>query len=273
MSKQKVVSYSQYSTYMSCGRKYYYSYIKKAMPFSKNIYTTFGTAMHEVLQEYLELAYDKGDRDSFNFFEKLKERLSYHNDNDKTLTNIEYINYLIQGVETLLQFHFDFKKIMPKVKDWELVANEFEIKEDLNDLNFTQYIDSLFKKRDSDEFLIVDIKTSQFRYVQKYIDLKKKMQLHLYRESIRRLYNVDDSKIRTQYLVLAVNRDVAYGKINKYQVIDIESTQTKDFYKFVDIVFKDGQRREDIDLYPKNHTKLCDYCAIKSECDNNYLIN
>ena len=99
------------------------------------------------------------------------------------------------------------------------------------------------------------------------------MQLHLYRETLAEEKGISPSDIETKYLVLAVNRDIAYGKVNKYQLIDITSVRTTDFYKFVDNIFDKGKRREDVTLYPKSKSPLCDYCDLKKECDSNYLIN
>ena len=273
MSQRKIVSYSQYSTYRNCPRKYFYTYVKKIGGFKANEYTTFGTAMHETLQEYLELAYRKEDRNQYDMYEKLKYYLTKNNNKDHTLTPLELSTYLLKGLETLLQIHYDFKNIFPKIKEWELVSNEYEMKKVYNDLDFNQYIDVLFKKRGEDKYIIIDIKTSKFRYVVKYIDVKKKMQLHLYRETLAEQLGIPSSNIETKYLVLAVNRDIAYGKVNKYQVIDVTSVRTTDFYNFVNDIFVDGKRREDISLYPKNVTKLCDYCDLKKECNSNYLIN
>lgn len=272
MSKRRVVSYSQYNTYRGCPRKYFYTYVKKIGGYKANEYTTFGSAMHETLQEYLELAYDKKDRNDYDIYNKLKHYLIKGNSEDHTLSPLQLSTYLLKGVETLLQLHYDFKDIFPKIKEWELVSNEYEMKEVYKDLDFKQYIDVLFKKRDANKYIIVDIKTSKFRYIKKYIDLKKKMQLHLYRESLAKEKGIKTSDIKTQYLVLAVNRDISYGKVNKYQVIDIDSVRTKDFYEFVGDIFDKGARREDVNLYPKNPTPLCDYCDLRKECDSNYLI-
>ena len=59
-SKNKHISYSSLSTYNKCPKKWELMYLRNEIPFTQNIYTCFGTAMHETLQTYLEtLCHDK----------------------------------------------------------------------------------------------------------------------------------------------------------------------------------------------------------------------
>jgi hypothetical protein len=51
------VSFSQYSTYSSCPQQYKLRYIDRLGESSANIYTIFGTAIHETIQEFLKVMY------------------------------------------------------------------------------------------------------------------------------------------------------------------------------------------------------------------------
>ena len=51
------VSFSQYSTYSSCPRSYKLRYIDKLGESSANIYTIFGTSIHETIQHFLSVMY------------------------------------------------------------------------------------------------------------------------------------------------------------------------------------------------------------------------
>ena len=55
---QKNVSYTQFSTWMECPHRWKEQYIDKIKQ-PPSIYLSFGTAMHETLQEYMELMYNK----------------------------------------------------------------------------------------------------------------------------------------------------------------------------------------------------------------------
>ena len=59
MARKKTVSYSQFSLWEQCPYSWKLQYVDKALPFTDNIYTLFGTSMHEVLQEYLKVMYSK----------------------------------------------------------------------------------------------------------------------------------------------------------------------------------------------------------------------
>ena len=53
------ISYSQYSQYATCPKRWKLNYIDKRGTYSQSIYTLFGTAMHEVLQSYLTIMYEE----------------------------------------------------------------------------------------------------------------------------------------------------------------------------------------------------------------------
>ena len=56
-SKYTHVSYSSVSTYNKCPKLWEMQYLRKEIPFTQNIYTCFGTAMHETMQEWLTVMY------------------------------------------------------------------------------------------------------------------------------------------------------------------------------------------------------------------------
>jgi hypothetical protein len=56
---QTGVSYSQYSKWCSCPHHFYQSRVLKKEVFEDSINTCFGTAMHEVLQTYIDALYNK----------------------------------------------------------------------------------------------------------------------------------------------------------------------------------------------------------------------
>ena len=56
--KQSRISYSQLSMYNECPLKWKLNYVDNLRISESNIYLIFGTAMHEVLQTYLEIMYN-----------------------------------------------------------------------------------------------------------------------------------------------------------------------------------------------------------------------
>ena len=56
---QKNISYSQMSIFRGCSYRWKLQYKDKIKRFTSSIHTVFGTAVHEVMQHYLDVAYDK----------------------------------------------------------------------------------------------------------------------------------------------------------------------------------------------------------------------
>ena len=52
------ISYSQYSMYDQCPKRWKINYMDGNKEFTPNIHTTFGTAFHETLQSYLGIMYE-----------------------------------------------------------------------------------------------------------------------------------------------------------------------------------------------------------------------
>ena len=55
---QKNVSYSQMSIFRGCPYRWKLQYKDKIKAFTSSIHTVFGTAIHEVLQHYLDVMFD-----------------------------------------------------------------------------------------------------------------------------------------------------------------------------------------------------------------------
>ena len=56
---QKNISYSQMSIFRSCPYRWKLQYKDKIKRFNSSIHTVFGTAVHEVMQHYLDVMYEK----------------------------------------------------------------------------------------------------------------------------------------------------------------------------------------------------------------------
>ena len=63
---EKNISYTQLSAWSECPHRWKEMYIDKIKT-PPNIYFSFGTAMHETLQEYMELMYNKGQQHADEF--------------------------------------------------------------------------------------------------------------------------------------------------------------------------------------------------------------
>ena len=75
-SKFRHISYSSISTYNKCPKLWELQYLRGEIPFKQNIYTCFGTAMHETVQTWLEVMYHDKVK---NAKELDKHKLLYEN--------------------------------------------------------------------------------------------------------------------------------------------------------------------------------------------------
>ena len=71
------ISYSQLSMFSECPHRWKLNYVDKLKVSESNIYLIFGTAMHEVLQKYLEVMYyDTAKRaDMIGYDRVLREKM------------------------------------------------------------------------------------------------------------------------------------------------------------------------------------------------------
>ena len=74
------ISYSQLSMYNDCPFRWKLNYVDDLRIFESNIHLIFGTAMHEVLQTYLEVMYNDSikNADLLPLEEMLKDKLIAH---------------------------------------------------------------------------------------------------------------------------------------------------------------------------------------------------
>ena len=73
---QKNISYSQLSIFRSCPYRWKLQYKDKIKKFNSSIHTVFGTAIHEVLQHYLDVMFDTSaaNADRINLEELFQEK-------------------------------------------------------------------------------------------------------------------------------------------------------------------------------------------------------
>ena len=71
------ISYSQLSMYGDCPLRWKLNYVDELRIFESNIHLIFGTAMHEVLQTYLEIMYNDSIKNAnlLNLEEMLRDKL------------------------------------------------------------------------------------------------------------------------------------------------------------------------------------------------------
>ena len=212
---QKIISYSQFSMFTECPKKWSLQYREGHKQFTSTIHTVFGTALHEVLQHYLDVMYEKSgaEADRINtydmFEEKLREEyaLQYKKNNYQHFSNPQEIRqFFEEGIEIIRDFAKNRSKHFSK-RGWWLVGCEVPIQITPNPLKpnviYNGFLDVVMYHEPTDTFKIIDIKTSRQGWNDKVKkDELKQFQLILYKKFFSELFNVDPKKIEIEYFIV-----------------------------------------------------------------------
>lgn len=280
-SNQKMVSFSQYSIYQGCKYKWSKQYIDKIKS-PPSIDMTFGTAIHNTLQHYLTIMYNESgaaaDRiDIINYFE-IQLKIAYRDEVTKLgkhfSTKEELNEYYEDGVEILKWFKSHRSAYFTSKNDY-LIGCEIPVQKEVkNNVIFQGYIDLVMYNSAVNKIYIFDFKTSK----KGWNDWNKKdetkiSQLLLYKQLFSELYQFPIENIEVEFLILKrkiqSNEFIEFPKrIQEFKPADgkIKLKQTStNFQSFLNDVFDDNGKFI-IKEYPKNVTKLCDWCYLKGIC-------
>jgi hypothetical protein len=271
----------------SCPTQYKLAYINKLSESTSNIHAVFGTAMHETLQEYLNicLRISKSQADkTINLKDFLKERmrqlyLKESNNGETPICSKEELVEFLEDGNVLLdwfQKSKNFNKFF-SLKHDELVAIEQPINTKIaNNVNFLGFIDLITKDTYTNRYKIIDFKTS----TRGWSDYQKKdpiknAQILLYKKFYSEMLNVSMDMIDVEFIILKrkveIREDIPTHRISRHVPANGKPSINKawtGFKEFVDTVFdSEGNYRMEID-YPKKPSKLCEWCEFFGKhCD------
>jgi hypothetical protein len=273
------VSYSQYGMYSTCQQQYKLKYVDKLGESSANIHTIFGSAMHETIQHFLDVMYNVSKKQALtlNLEGMLYEKLVEHFTNEKEkmegrfpCTKQELDEFFEDGKLILDYFTKKLDKLYSK-SGFELVAIEQMLNAEVKPgVNFVGFIDVLLKDKTTQEYIIIDLKTST-RGWNKYQknDKVKTSQMLLYKKFYSEKYDISLDKIKVEYQILKrklqENTDYPIPRISKFVPANGKPSVKRawdGFLGFVDSVF--GENGEVIQTdFPTNKGRHCDWCEFK----------
>ncbi len=168
-SKLTHISYSSISTYNKCPKLWDLQYRKKVLPFTQNIYTTFGSAFHETLQTYLEILYHNSVKEAneMDINKLLYDNMIKAYKSGKAINGHEHYS----TADELNQFWLDGKHILEFIKKKRavyfstkhtmLAGVETLLYQELKPgVVFKGLVDLVFYNKTLDEWTVMDIKTS-----------------------------------------------------------------------------------------------------------------
>lgn len=274
------VSYSQFGMYSSCQQQFKLNYIDKLGISNANIHLIFGSSMHEVIQHFLDVMYNVTKKQALqlNLEQMLQDKLVEHFKKEKEkmgeldpCTKEELQEFYEDGVKILEYFRIKLDSLYAK-SGWRLVAIEQRLNAEIKPgVHFIGFIDILLEDLTTNEYVIIDLKTST-RGWNKYqkADKTKISQMLLYKKFYSDKYGIPLDKIKVEYQILKrklyEGADFPIPRISKFVPANGKPSVNKawnDFKGFVDSVY--GENGEVIQTeFPTNKGKPCDWCEFKT---------
>ena len=286
--KKKRVSYSQYATWFRCARKWRHDYLEGKRKFEGSINTCFGTAIHEAVQQYLELLYTKGhvEADSMKLFDVFKstferELLDGKNKGELKYTEDEYTEFCFDAQDVLGEFSKPANRLknFPS-KKYEFIGTEIPLEMDIKyNVQFVGFLDIVLRDKATGKYKIIDFKTSSTGW-NSYMkeDESKFSQLIIYKAFYSKKLQVPLENIEIEFFILKrklfnevkfpQSRIQLFTPCNNRPAV-VESVTG--FTNFIEECFeKDGSFNVNgsFPKVPGKGKKNCKYCAHKGNiCD------
>ena len=228
---QKNISYTQLSAWMECPHRWKQMYIDKIKQ-PPSIYLSFGTAMHETLQEYMELMYNKGQQhaDEFDAHKHFQAgfMLLYKADVDKLgehfATKEQLIEFTNDGLE-IIDFFLRHRQEHFQKHGWKLLGIEMPIliapHEDYPNVKLMGKLDLVMFDETLHKVVIWDIKTSTRGWTKYDKNNKlKTSQMVMYKKYFAEQYDVPIENIDVEYFIvkrkLWENTDFPQKRVQKF---------------------------------------------------------
>ena len=279
-SKNKHISYSSISTYSKCPKLWELQYLRNAVPFTQNIYTCFGTAMHETMQEWLTVMYHDTAKaaNDMNLKDLLYANMVKAYKSGKAIMGHEHFS----TQEELTQFWLEGTHILEwlkkkraayfSTKTMMLAGVETLLYHEIRPgVMFKGLVDLVFYHPNTDRWTIMDIKTSTSGWRE---DQKKNpnltAQVILYREFFAKQFNIPVENIDVEYFIVKrrVPKDAEFAAMQK-RVQQFSPTsgprKTKDVLvqmnKFISEVVSEDGEYIDKDYKCTNPFGRCEHCS------------
>jgi hypothetical protein len=287
---QRSISYSQMTIYNSCAYKWKLQYKEGITIPSFSIHTIFGTAVHEALQHYLTMLYEKSgvEADKFDIEEYFKNKfieqyqIAYKQNN----------NTHFSSSQELREFHDDGLEIISWVKKhksdyfskrgWYLVGCEIPLiitpNKAFKNVLYKGYLDLVLYHEPTNTIKIIDIKTSTRGWSDKEKkDESKQYQLILYKEYLSKHFNIDPDHVEIEFFIVKrkiyAESDFPQKRVQIY-VPPSGKIKTKKatnaVNKFIEDVFNTDGTIKDIEYKANPSDWNCKYCPFSSKkefCD------
>jgi len=270
------VSYSQFNMYRTCPRQWKLTYIDKHKSFDANVFSIFGTAIHECLQHYLTVMYESSIKEAnkLGLHQMMQAVLirEYNTEYEKTgvhfLTSDDLKECYYDGIEILDFFLKKRAKYFGK-RNCKLIGIEVPILQPVesnDNVSFIGFVDIIMQE--GDNVVLYDIKSSFYGWK----PARKKIegdQIRLYKEHYSKQLGIDANSILVEYFIvkrkLYENTDFPQSRIQQFRPahgsVSMNRTKRK-FNSFISTAFLETGKHNKEAEYPAWKTG-CKFCAFK----------
>ena len=277
---EKNISYSQLSMYTQCPKKWALQYRDGHKVSEQSIHMTFGTALHETLQLYLNTMYnesaaaaDRLDLET-DFENRLRDEYQkgYKKNNGVHFADAQGLReFYSDGIEIISYIKKNRGKYFSK-RGWWLVGCEVPIvlapNPHLPRVKYMGFLDVVLYNENTNKFIIIDIKTSTRGWNDKAKkDKSKQHQLVLYKKFFAQQYNVPIDDIDIEFFIvkrkLYESQDFVIKRVQQFRPPSGKTSvnrATKSLNEFLDNCFtSEGFNQKDMPALTNNNCKWCPY--------------
>lgn len=282
MSKR--ISHSQYTMWANCPFSWKLKYVDGHRFDDASIHTTFGTAMHETIQEWLDVLYNKSETMAKTMYlhDGFKEKLlNLFKENTMISENGEKVfladkktltEFYEQGCQILTYIQTHYKKIFPTA-NVKLFAIEYELNAEVKrGVNYIGYIDIVTHNTVTNKYVLYDLKTSRTGWTQdQKSDPTKVGQLLLYKKFFAQQMGIDENNISVEFIILKrivmENTQFHIPRVSKFEPSNKAPSLKKSwisFQKFIDTCF-DDEGNYITEQQAKPTVSNCRWCVYKDK--------
>jgi len=276
---QKNISYSQLSMYTQCPKKWSLQYREGHKLYEHSIHMTFGTALHETLQHYLDVMYDKSgaEADRIELVEFFEDRLrelykeGYQKNEGHYSTPEQLREFFEDGVEIINYFKKKRNQYFSK-RGWHLAGIEVPIvitpNKRYNNVIYQGYLDVVMYHENTNTFKIIDIKTSTKGWGNKEKkDESKQFQLILYKKFFSEQFDVPMENIDIEFFIVRrkiwENSDYPIGRVQLWKPASGKvklNKATKSLEEFITQAFtQKGYAEKEYEPIVNDNCKWCPF--------------
>jgi len=277
---QKTISYSQMSMYRSCPHKWSLQYKDGHYQNQQSIHFTFGTSMHEVIQDWLTTMYEESGvkADAMNLEEIFQEKFvnlykeGYTKNKDTHYSSPEELREFFEDGAAILDFLKKRRKQYFGNRGWHLAGIELPIVMNLsNNLVYKGFIDMVLYHEPTNKFYVYDIKTSTRGWGAKAKkDETKQMQLVLYKKFFNEQYGIPLENIEVEFFIVRrkiwENSDYPIHRVQLHRPAagrNKLNKANKILDEFITDCFSPQGKYLDVE-HPKVVSKLCEWCPFNN---------